>query len=64
MATDDSDLAIMDFLNQVAAQSYEDQSERFRSLISKDNSYLALFTSLVKMPRATAKKHQFTLCLI
>ena len=51
MLQDDRELTIMEFLNEVAAQSYESRSERFKSLISKENPYLALFTALIKMPR-------------
>lgn len=62
MLQDDRELTIMEFLNEVAVQSYESRSERFKSLISKENPYLALFTALIKMPRKVAKQNSSNLC--
>lgn len=48
--------SLMSFLNQVAKVSYEKQEERFKSLIDKENRYLAFFVGLVTMPRHLVKQ--------
>ena len=51
----------MAFMNEAATQTYELQSAHFKSLISVDNPYLALFTNLMNVKSETTKKHSIQL---
>ena len=47
---------VLKFLNAQAQLSYNYQSARFRSLVSKDNPYLCVLQTLIKLPDQGSKE--------
>ena len=48
---------MLDWMNQIAHDKYYDNPERFRSMVSIDNPYLALLSNLLQMSNGWLKAH-------